>query len=112
MNLAYEAADLTVCRAGATSIAELTSMGAPALLVPYPHATGNHQEKNARAAEAAGAARMAADAELNGRLVAATVEELRKDPAALERMSARALALYRNGAAAKMAEAISAGLSR
>jgi len=58
MELAYAAADVLLTRAGATTIAELTVCGVPAILVPYPHATANHQEANARALERAGAAQV------------------------------------------------------
>ncbi len=47
INRAYAAADICLCRAGATTIAEITALGVPAILVPYPHATGSHQKKNA-----------------------------------------------------------------
>ena len=50
------AADLVVCRAGASTISELTALGVPAVIVPSPYVTNNHQEKNARVLEAAGAA--------------------------------------------------------
>ena len=56
MELAYAVADLAVARAGATSIAELTVCGVPSILVPYPHATEDHQEANARELVRAGAA--------------------------------------------------------
>ncbi len=56
MGLAYSAADLVLCRAGASSIAELTNLGKPAVLVPYPFATGDHQRHNARALVINGAA--------------------------------------------------------
>jgi len=65
MNVAYSAADLVVCRAGATSLAELTALGIPAILVPYPGATADHQTKNACALADGGAARMLADADLD-----------------------------------------------
>lgn len=64
INQAYAAADLCVCRAGATTIAELTALGVPAVLVPYPYATGNHQEKNARFLENHGAGKVLLDDEL------------------------------------------------
>lgn len=56
MGLAYGVADLVVCRAGATTLAELTAVGRPSLLVPSPNVTENHQEHNARGLEAVGAA--------------------------------------------------------
>jgi UDP-N-acetylglucosamine--N-acetylmuramyl-(pentapeptide) pyrophosphoryl-undecaprenol N-acetylglucosamine transferase len=63
MATACAAATLIVSRAGASSTAEIASMGKPSILVPYPHATDNHQETNARAFEAAGAATVILDAE-------------------------------------------------
>jgi UDP-N-acetylglucosamine--N-acetylmuramyl-(pentapeptide) pyrophosphoryl-undecaprenol N-acetylglucosamine transferase len=62
MGDALAAADLVVCRAGATTIAELTALGKAALLVPYPHATEDHQTLNAQALVVAGAAVMVGDA--------------------------------------------------
>lgn len=64
MELAYAIADLAVTRSGATSIAEMTVCGIPMILVPYPHATENHQEANARELERLGAAEVVLDAEL------------------------------------------------
>ncbi len=64
INQAYAAADLCICRAGATSIAEITALGLPAVLVPYPYATGGHQEKNARYLESNGAAKVVLDSDL------------------------------------------------
>ncbi len=64
MASAYAAATLAVCRAGATTIAELTRIGLPSILVPYPHAAANHQEFNARTLADHGAARMIRNAEL------------------------------------------------
>ena len=58
MPVALAAADLAVFRAGAIGLAELTAKGVPAVLVPYPYATANHQEFNAKAVEAAGAAKV------------------------------------------------------
>ncbi len=58
MDYAYAASDLIVCRAGATTIAELTRLGKPAILVPYPYAAADHQTENARAMTQAGAAMM------------------------------------------------------
>jgi len=62
---AYAAADLVVARAGASTLGELAATGTPALLVPYPHATADHQVHNARAFQSCGAARIVADAGLD-----------------------------------------------
>jgi UDP-N-acetylglucosamine--N-acetylmuramyl-(pentapeptide) pyrophosphoryl-undecaprenol N-acetylglucosamine transferase len=64
MQAMYLATDLVVCRAGATTIAELTSLGKPAILIPYPYAVDDHQRANAEILVQAGAARMVLDAEL------------------------------------------------
>ena len=69
MPAALAAADLVVGRAGALSIAEFTARGLPVILIPYPHAAENHQEKNAKVLEEAGAARVIRDSELNGERV-------------------------------------------
>ena len=63
------AADLVISRAGATTLAELTALGLPSILVPYPYAAENHQEYNARALEREGAAVVILDRELNGQLL-------------------------------------------
>ena len=56
MAVVMRAADLVLCRAGASTISELTALGVPALIVPSPYVTNNHQEKNARVLESAGGA--------------------------------------------------------
>ena len=60
------AADLVICRAGASTISELTALGVPALMVPSPYVTNNHQEKNARVLEAAGGAVVLTERECSG----------------------------------------------
>lgn len=96
------AASLVVCRAGATSVAELTVMGLPAILVPYPHAAHGHQEENARSLVAHGAALMIRDAELSGARLAAAIGELLDDPPRRCRMSACSRALGKPDAAASI----------
>lgn len=82
MGDAYAAADIVVCRAGATSIAELTALGRPSVLVPYPHATRDHQMQNARALEHVGGARAIEDGELTGRSLVDAVRPWLADDAA------------------------------
>ena len=60
------AADLVICRAGASTISELTALGVPALIVPSPYVTNNHQEKNARALEEAGGAAVLLEKDSSG----------------------------------------------
>ncbi|HEV3475835.1 MAG TPA: glycosyltransferase, partial [Actinomycetota bacterium] len=66
IELAYAAADIAVSRAGASAIAELTVSGVPAILVPYPYATGGHQQANARAVARAGGAEVVLDDAADG----------------------------------------------
>ncbi len=71
----YRWADLVVCRSGASSLAELTALGKPAVVIPYPYAIGDHQMKNALQLEKGGAVRIIPDSSLaNGTLVKALVE--------------------------------------
>jgi UDP-N-acetylglucosamine--N-acetylmuramyl-(pentapeptide) pyrophosphoryl-undecaprenol N-acetylglucosamine transferase len=73
-------AQLVVCRAGASTLAELCAAGRPAILVPYPHAADDHQTRNAETLVDAGAAVLLPDVDLNGERLAATVVELAADP--------------------------------
>jgi len=95
----YGQADLVVCRAGATTVAELTALGKAALFVPYPFAADNHQEFNARALVDLGAARMVLERDLNGRDLAAQLDALAADPDRLAEMAARSKTLGRPEAA-------------
>jgi UDP-N-acetylglucosamine--N-acetylmuramyl-(pentapeptide) pyrophosphoryl-undecaprenol N-acetylglucosamine transferase len=86
---AYAAADVVVARAGASTLGELAATGTPALLIPYPYATDDHQAHNAEAVRAAGAARILRDAELDAtRLRAELAAAL--DPPVLAAMRAAA----------------------
>jgi UDP-N-acetylglucosamine--N-acetylmuramyl-(pentapeptide) pyrophosphoryl-undecaprenol N-acetylglucosamine transferase len=100
---AYACADLVVCRAGASTLAEVTARGLPSILVPYPHAAEGHQDVNARLHEQAGAAFLLPDRELSGERVAALIDHLRGDPAALQAMAAASRGLGRPDAAAQVA---------
>jgi len=97
------AADLAVSRAGGT-VWELAAAGTPAILVPYPHATGDHQTLNARHFERGGGALVVADAELAR--VPPLVDELLADPGRLAAMRQAMLALARPEAAETIAEEV------
>jgi UDP-N-acetylglucosamine--N-acetylmuramyl-(pentapeptide) pyrophosphoryl-undecaprenol N-acetylglucosamine transferase len=77
-------ADLVICRAGASTLAELAAYGKVGILIPLPHATHNHQEMNARAMEQSGAARMLRQSDLNGKKLAEEIESMLKDIPALQ----------------------------
>jgi UDP-N-acetylglucosamine--N-acetylmuramyl-(pentapeptide) pyrophosphoryl-undecaprenol N-acetylglucosamine transferase len=96
-------AHLAICRAGASTVAELGAIGRPAVLIPYPHATDDHQTANARAFAAAGAARVVAQAGLSAQALAADIEQLLGDGAALTGMAQRAAAFGRRDAARQLA---------
>ncbi len=106
MELAYAIADLVVSRAGATTVAEIISLGLPAILIPYPYATRNHQEKNAKVLERFGAARVLLDSELNGRSLFQQVRNLIFNDAALNAMREKAKKLRKTKAAAEIARLI------
>ena len=103
MGSAYGRADLVVCRAGATTLAELASVGKPAILVPYPFAADDHQRANAEVVVRAGAAEMILDAELTGAVLADRARALALDSARLAAMRDAALQLAVPDAAARVA---------
>jgi UDP-N-acetylglucosamine--N-acetylmuramyl-(pentapeptide) pyrophosphoryl-undecaprenol N-acetylglucosamine transferase len=92
-------ADLIVCRAGATTLAEITAAGKAAILVPLPTATDDHQRRNAEALAAAGAADVLLQSGLTGCALAERILTLMADRGSRMRMSATAHALGRPGAA-------------
>ncbi|HUH07461.1 MAG TPA: undecaprenyldiphospho-muramoylpentapeptide beta-N-acetylglucosaminyltransferase [Egibacteraceae bacterium] len=106
MDLAYAAADVAVCRSGASTTAELTMMGLPSVLVPYPHATADHQMANARALAESGAATVIPDADLDSAALVAAAERLLLDDSAHASAAAAARALARPHAAAALARLI------
>jgi len=103
---AYLGADLVLCRAGATTLAELTVCKKPSILVPFPFATDDHQAVNAKALVDAGAAVMFREAELTGEKLAATIKELKGDPARLQKMEKAAGNLGRPEAAREIADVL------
>lgn len=82
-------ADLVICRAGASTLAELTAYGKVGILIPFPYATHNHQEMNARAMEELGAARLLRQSDMNGRKLAEEIENMVQDIPALQAMARR-----------------------
>jgi len=102
MDVLLAAADMAVCRAGG-SVAELTAIGLPAILVPLPGAPGDHQTANARHLVDAGAAVMVVDAELDGPRLAAEVDALVHDEATLDAMAAAAASIAHRDAAEAVA---------
>lgn len=102
----HAASDLVVSRAGATTVAEITVVGRPSVLVPYPHSTEGHQMKNARVLEAAGAAVVIPDDALGGGALADTVSALLSDSARLSRMAEAAKALARPDASRQVARSV------
>jgi UDP-N-acetylglucosamine--N-acetylmuramyl-(pentapeptide) pyrophosphoryl-undecaprenol N-acetylglucosamine transferase len=106
MHMAYAAADLVVCRAGAMTLAEIAVCGLPAILVPYPYAAFNHQQDNAANLVDRGAAVLVSDAELTGERLAKEVAHLLADRQLLSRMSANARLFARPDAAERIARAL------
>ncbi|HEU0122246.1 MAG TPA: undecaprenyldiphospho-muramoylpentapeptide beta-N-acetylglucosaminyltransferase [Bryobacteraceae bacterium] len=102
MPRAFAQADLIVCRAGAGAVAELAAAGKPAVLVPYPYATDDHQMANARAMERAGAARVVSDKDMDGPRLLREITSL-LEGSTLETMAAAARAQAKPGAAARAA---------
>jgi UDP-N-acetylglucosamine--N-acetylmuramyl-(pentapeptide) pyrophosphoryl-undecaprenol N-acetylglucosamine transferase len=99
------AADLVVARAGG-SVMEIAAAGRPALLVPYPHATADHQATNARWMADAGAAEVIPDDELDGERLRQAVDELLADPARLDAMAEASRHLARPDAAERIASEV------
>lgn len=107
MGLAYAAADVVVCRAGATTIAELTALGLPSVLVPYPAATRDHQMANARALASVGGAKVVAEDDLDTTSLVAAVRFWLADPVARKAAGTAAAAFGRRDASRLVAAAIS-----
>ncbi|MBW3562431.1 MAG: undecaprenyldiphospho-muramoylpentapeptide beta-N-acetylglucosaminyltransferase [Actinobacteria bacterium] len=106
MSLAYAAADVVMCRAGATSFAELTAIGRASVLVPLPHATADHQLHNARALERAGGARVITHDDLSPRELVRTIEPLLEDDDVRSTVAAAARAFGRRDAADNVARIV------
>ncbi len=99
MATAYRLADIVVSRAGATTIFELAAIGKPSVLIPYPYATNQHQEINARSLVRAGGAEMIRQSDLTGEGLAQALMKYMDDRAVLEEMGEQAKKIGRRDAA-------------
>jgi UDP-N-acetylglucosamine--N-acetylmuramyl-(pentapeptide) pyrophosphoryl-undecaprenol N-acetylglucosamine transferase len=106
MSSAYREADLIVSRAGATTCAEITSVGLPALLVPYPYATEGHQKANANFLRKMGAAEVIQNGDLSGEILAKRILTLLEDDKHMEDMRRSSKALGKPDATKKIAESV------
>jgi UDP-N-acetylglucosamine--N-acetylmuramyl-(pentapeptide) pyrophosphoryl-undecaprenol N-acetylglucosamine transferase len=103
---AFAAADLVICRAGATTTAELIAAGKASIMVPFPFAADDHQRKNAEALEQAGAAKMILQQALNGKGLADEIKSLVAEPETLSKMETAGRRLSRGDAAAAVVDMI------
>jgi UDP-N-acetylglucosamine--N-acetylmuramyl-(pentapeptide) pyrophosphoryl-undecaprenol N-acetylglucosamine transferase len=95
----FAGTDLIICRAGATTSAELVAAGKAAIMIPFPFAADDHQRKNAEALAAAGAARMILQQELSAERLAKEIAALAHEPDAISRMEEASRKLARGDAA-------------
>jgi UDP-N-acetylglucosamine--N-acetylmuramyl-(pentapeptide) pyrophosphoryl-undecaprenol N-acetylglucosamine transferase len=100
----FARAGLVLCRSGASTVAEVTAAGKPAIFVPFPRAADDHQMFNARALERAGAAIVLAEAKLTSERLVETMTSLLADCSLLERMAMAARRLSHPNAAREIAE--------
>ncbi len=112
MGEALAAADLVLSRAGASSIAEIAALAVPSLLVPYPHATADHQTTNARFLTDAGAAELVPDDKIDEPVFSETLLGLVDDAARRERMRAAARGLAQTSASVALADQVEAAARR
>jgi len=98
----YRKASLVVCRAGATTLAEVTACGKVSVLIPYPHAAHNHQEKNAQILNSANAGEMVLDSELSGPRIAQSIIGAMEDPERLKEMEKNSYQLGNRDATEKV----------
>jgi UDP-N-acetylglucosamine--N-acetylmuramyl-(pentapeptide) pyrophosphoryl-undecaprenol N-acetylglucosamine transferase len=109
---AFAEADLVVCRAGATTTAELIAAGKVSVMIPFPLAADDHQRKNAEALEAAGAGRMILQQDLSGERLAREITSLAREPERLMTMEKAARKLARGDAAAAVVDMVEGLVSR
>ena len=104
MDRQYQSADLIICRAGATTVAEITAIGKAALFIPFPFAADDHQKLNAAALTTRGAAEMIEEKELSADSLADRINHYAQDRDSLARMAAAAKLLGRPEAARRIVE--------
>ena len=104
MVAAFASADVVICRAGATTVAELAAAGKAAVMIPFPFAADDHQRKNAEAVQQAGAGRMILQAELTPQRLADELIALAKDAVRLQAMSAASRKLAHPDAAERVVD--------
>lgn len=99
MPYAMAASDIIISRCGASTLSEITALGKPSILIPYPYATDNHQEYNARALEKNGAAVVILERDLNEKLLFDEVSDMLNKPEKTNQMKAKSKGLGRTDAA-------------
>lgn len=109
---AYAVADVVVSRAGASTLAELTAVGKPAILIPYPYAAGNHQEINAQRLFEMGAARVILDNDLDGEILGRHIRELYENDGIRLEMQRSSKSLGRIDAAQKVVDIVASLLNK
>ena len=100
----YHQADLLICRAGATTVAEITALGKAVIFIPYPYAADNHQVLNAGSLSAANAAEMIIEKDLDAETLAQRITYYASHPEALQEMAAKAKTFGNPKAAANIVE--------
>jgi UDP-N-acetylglucosamine--N-acetylmuramyl-(pentapeptide) pyrophosphoryl-undecaprenol N-acetylglucosamine transferase len=106
MVAAFAEADLIICRAGATTTAELVAAGKAAIMIPFPFAADDHQRRNAEALEKAGAARMILQKDLSGESLANEIGKLMDHPERITAMEEASRKLARRDAAARIVDLV------
>lgn len=112
MSYALAAADLIISRCGAGLISEITALGKPSILIPYPYAADNHQEYNARALEKSGAANVILERDLNQQMLLSEVKNLFQNYNYMEEMAMQSKKLGKPNATVEIVEMINELLKR
>jgi UDP-N-acetylglucosamine--N-acetylmuramyl-(pentapeptide) pyrophosphoryl-undecaprenol N-acetylglucosamine transferase len=100
----YQKADLVICRAGATTVAEISALGKPAVFIPFPYAADDHQVLNARVLCDAGVSEMIFEKELTGEILTEKIFGLAQNSLKLEKMAQKAASMGRPDAAVNIVD--------